>query len=414
MSPKTQARLLATPTEQAVFAQLLSSGPQASLDLQQGTGLSKPAIARIVAELAQRDIVTPAGTRPGKVGPAAQLWRISPRLGVVAGIDVEAEGVHVAVSDIVGNELCRFLAADTATLSSAPAECVSALLQRALAESGRAATDLEQVVIGLPGVVDLEGTTVISSQRLPAWTGFDVASIAASRDVELDNDVNLAALAEQQHGVAKGTETALLVWLGSGIKAAVYRNGELVLGAHGRVGEIGSAIVPDPTSLQQFEGGMGRLEDLVSPRSIAKLASRYGLPLGAPGGDLLQALRGLLATVSKTPAPSIAGAVEFADEFTACLVVGILPAVALLDPDIVVLAGPLGSATAGTIVDTLSERLSQATDRARSVQASDLGPDAILTGALERALGMARGRILAPIRPHHARARVQRQHAAVR
>lgn len=414
MSPKTPVQLLASPTEQAVFAQLLASGPQASLDLQQGTGLSKPAVARIVAELAQREIVAPAGTRPGRVGPAAQLWQISTRLAVVAGIDVEAEGIHVAVSDIVGNELCRFLASDAETLRSSPADCIAALLQRALAESGRTAADLGQVVIGLPGVVDLEGTTVISSQRLPAWTGFAVSSIAGSGDVKLDNDVNLAALAEQQHGVARGTETALLVWLGSGIKAAIYRNGELMRGAHGRVGEIGSAIVPDPTSLQQFERGMGRLEDLVSPRSIARLASRHGLPIGAPGEDLLPVLGALLASVSGVDAPAVPGAAGFADEFTACLVVGILPAVALLDPDMVVLAGPLGSATTGTIVNKLAERLSQAAGRARSVQASDLGPDAILTGALERALGLARGRILDPIRPHHTRARVQRHHAGVR
>ena len=55
----------------------------------------------------------------------------------------------------------------------------------------------------------------------------------------VDNDANLALLAEHRHGAARGERVALMLTLGTGVGGAILIGGELFRGAQGAAGELG-------------------------------------------------------------------------------------------------------------------------------------------------------------------------------
>ena len=56
---------------------------------------------------------------------------------------------------------------------------------------------------------------------------------------KLENDINLAALGEQAHGVGKGVANFVFVSIGTGIGMGIVIDGQLYRGARGAAGEIG-------------------------------------------------------------------------------------------------------------------------------------------------------------------------------
>ena len=57
--------------------------------------------------------------------------------------------------------------------------------------------------------------------------------------VVLDNDANVAALAELTHGAAQGRAEVLCITLGTGVGGGVVTGGRVLRGAHGFAAEVG-------------------------------------------------------------------------------------------------------------------------------------------------------------------------------
>ena len=107
--------------------------------------------------------------------------------------------------------------------------------------------DLAAVGVGLPGLVDRAGTLRFAP-NLPGIVELPVGRVLADTlglPVRADNDATCAAWAEHQLGAAAGTDTSLLVTLGTGIGGGLVVDGRLVRGAHGFAGEVGHMVVDD-------------------------------------------------------------------------------------------------------------------------------------------------------------------------
>lgn len=57
-------------------------------------------------------------------------------------------------------------------------------------------------------------------------------------EVDVENDLNLAAVGEFLHGSAKEILNFALIQLGTGIGAGIFVDGQLVRGARGAAGEV--------------------------------------------------------------------------------------------------------------------------------------------------------------------------------
>lgn len=114
----------------------------------------------------------------------------------------------------------------------------------AVEEIRAAAPDVEAVGFGIPSLVGPDGESVWSNHLPLDDVPFrDLMSERLGLPVYVDNDSNLALLAEHRRGAARGTRHALMLALGTGIGGGIVMDGRLYRGASGAAGELGHLVV---------------------------------------------------------------------------------------------------------------------------------------------------------------------------
>ncbi|MBQ3385310.1 MAG: ROK family protein [Erysipelotrichaceae bacterium] len=100
--------------------------------------------------------------------------------------------------------------------------------------------------VGVPGPVDAVTRTMVLSTNLPGFTGYPMAAeLEAELGIPtyLDNDANVAGLAEALVGAGKGLKTVFYTTISTGIGGVLIVDGKAVSGKHGFGGEIANIII---------------------------------------------------------------------------------------------------------------------------------------------------------------------------
>jgi len=374
---------------------LQQEGPLTAGQLKQLTGLSRPTVADLVERLTDAGLISVVGeSGEQRRGPNARLYGIVADRAHLAALDVRTEGVSVVVSDLLGSvcaEASVPIGGDTGT---GPAvEQAVALVERAAKEAG--AERLHTVGIGAPGLIDPATGELRDSSGLPEWHRRLVAALQERlpAHVIVENETNLAALAEQRDGAARDRDTFVLLWLGHGTGAAVVLDGRLRRGASGGTGEIGFLPVPGTVTLPSATDCEGGFHSLAGAAAIAQLADENGLVASgaAPHEPYAAALVREAAATPDDPNSS-----RFLDALADRLAIGAASVVAVLDPGCVVLAGEVGQAGGDVLAARVESRLLRMSPLPTEVRASTLGGAAVLRGALLTARDGAQDELFAP------------------
>ncbi|MFI6487110.1 ROK family transcriptional regulator [Streptomyces sp. NPDC050564] len=373
---------------------LQQEGPLTAGQLKQLTGLSRPTVADLVERLTAAGLISVVGeSGEQRRGPNARLYGIVADRAHLAALDVRTEGVSVVVSDLLGAELARAsvpIADDTGT---GPAvEQAVTLVERAAKEAG--AERLHTVGIGAPGLIDPGTGELRDSSGLPEWHRRLVAALQERLParVLVENETNLAALAEQRDGAARDRDTFVLLWLGHGTGAAVILDGRLRRGASGGTGEIGFLPVPGTSTLPSATDCEGGFHSLAGAAAVTGLAARYGVA-AEPVPHEPHAAALVRAAVSTPDAPDSS---RFLDALADRLAVGAASVIAVLDPGCVVLGGEVGRAGGDVLAARVEQRLVRMSPLPTEVRASALGGGAVLRGALLTARDGAQDELFAP------------------
>ncbi|MFI6038418.1 ROK family transcriptional regulator [Streptomyces sp. NPDC051315] len=416
---------------------LQDRGPLTAGQLKQLTGLSRPTVADLVERLTTAGLIEVVGEAgEQRRGPNAKLYGIVADRAHLVALDVRTEGVAVLVSDLVGRVLAEASVPIGGDTGTGPAvERAVTLVERVVKEAG--ADRLHTVGIGAPGLIDPASGELRDSSGLPAWHRRLAAALQErlpEARVSVENETNLAALAEQREGVARDRDTFVLLWLGHGTGAAVVLDGALRRGASGGTGEIGFLPVPGTGGLPSATDCEGGFHSLAGSAAIVALAAEHGLepspegdePRGAAavreavltvgGGRGVEAGRGdgaapaaqtggeaasgraagprtppggpaeptPVAPREADPAPDAAraAAARFLDALADRLALGAASVVAVLDPGCVVLGGEVGRAGGEVLAARVEERLRRMAPPPTEVRPSGLGGAAVLRGAL--------------------------------
>ncbi|GAT66876.1 ROK family transcriptional regulator [Planomonospora sphaerica] len=381
-------RLLREINDRAALELLLTSGPLTRGQIGELTGLSKVTASQTLARLEERGLVEVAGEQAGGRGPNATLYGIVPSSAYVAGLDVGPESVTTAVADIRG----RIVGEVTVALEGRddPVALVHEAVVKACRSAKVALSRLRAVVIGTPGVVDPRTGDVRFSFDLPDWHEGVHEALARDlrREVKIENDVNLVAVAERTLGAARGVDDFVLLWVGRGIGLGVVLNGRLHRGRSGSAGEIGYLPVPGvplaadvravPGRLPSLAGG---LQSLVSAETVVGLAASYGF-------------------AGRSAAECVAAAVGAGERGTALLddiagrlALGVASVCVVLDPGLVVIAGEVGQAGGGALTTRIEEAVARICPVRPQVAASEVEGNPVLRGAVLEALEQAREEI---------------------
>lgn len=217
-----------------------------------------------------------------------------------------------------------------------------------------AARGLEPVAVGVavPGIVDDQGvgrySVTLGWRDLPVRARLEES---LSRPVLVEHDVRAGAAAEVAFGAAVGQRTTLFLPVGTGISAAIVRDGMVAPGDTFQAGELGQVLVPAPhVGMASRDDVLVTLEATSSARSIAERYARArGLPLDG-------------SVTAGTVARAVAGGDECAiavwEEAVDRLGSVLAATVATLDPGTIVLGGGLSRAGA-TLVEPLRDAIAR-------------------------------------------------------
>ncbi|MFC6084619.1 ROK family transcriptional regulator [Sphaerisporangium aureirubrum] len=383
-------RLLREINDRAALELLLSSGPLTRGQIGDLTGLSKVTASQTLSRLEERGLVEVVGEQAGNRGPNAALYGVIPSSAYVAGLDVGPESVTTAIADINGEVVAEV------TVSPDGHDDPVAMVHNAVVKACRSAkvglSRLKGIVIGTPGVVDPRTGDVRFSFDLPGWHEGSHEALARDlrRPVTIENDVNLAAIAERSEGAAKGVDDFVLLWVERGVGLAVVLGGRLHRGRSGSAGEIGYLPVPGvptagdvravPGRLPSLAGG---LQSLISAEAVAEFAEPYGFA----GGSAADAVR---AAVKSGPSGA-----AFLDELAHRLALGVASVCVVLDPTLVVLNGEVGRAGGDELTGRVEEAVARICPIRPEVVVSRVRGRPVLRGAVLAALDQAREEIFA-------------------
>ncbi|MDG6106515.1 ROK family transcriptional regulator [Dactylosporangium aurantiacum] len=369
------SKLLKALNEAAALGHLLDHGQLTRAELRALTGLSKPTVSEAVRRLADADLVVGAGHETGRPGPNAEVYAVNPDAAYAVAMSVRdgAPSLTASLHDLRGVQRAR-LAVPTDFTRTDPATAVSATIDALCAAAGVGRGPVAHVQLAVAGAVDPRDR-VIHHVDVPGWSRrglLDDLTTAAAVPVEVDNDVNLAALAERAHGAAQGLPDGdgfVLLWLGdAGLGLAIdLGGGRLLRGARGGAGEIGYM----PVTVD----GARDLHDLVSGEAVRALAAQHGTD---PTDRLTD--NALLA------------------ELAGRIVLGLAAVVAVLDPPLVVLGGEIGRAGGAALGEAVAKAMSRAAPLETEIAVSTVEDDAPLLGAADAALSAVRRVLLDRLR----------------
>lgn len=396
MSVVSSPQLMRQANALHVLRTLRAAGPLGRTDIARLTGLSKPTVNNIVGDLLDRRYFCengPPSSGAQRPGPQANHVSFNPAIGHVVGFDLGVSRLRIGLADLGGNILHLTEASfadglpDLDTFADLATGLAGALLDRA----GLQADALWAAGMGLPGFVDRRSGELQLAPGLEAWAGQSFADTMADAfdttfacPFTTGGRVQFAMLAEWRHGVAQGLDDAIFVHLGKGIGLGILAGGQILQGASGFAGEIGS-IVMDP--VEPAPPGVGQFEWLAGGRAFARLA-RCAVEAGE--SSMLSALcEGVPSKLDARMVFEAAGngdaaAADIVDRLTGRLARGLAAACCMFNPAKLIVGAGLAHAGDAFVAD-LGARITALVPFPISVERTGLLDRTSVSGAVEQA-----------------------------
>jgi predicted NBD/HSP70 family sugar kinase len=361
-----------------VLRHVAAGGSLSRARIAADTGLTRGTVSSLVAELMELELLRETGetTSPRGIGrPGVALELADVVVGV--GLEVNVDYVAVSVEDLTG--AVRYERRSYRDNRGAPGP----VLDR-LAREARAALEAVEreglravgVSVAVPGLVEQASGTVVFAPNL-GWHELPVAAELEARlglPVHVENESNLAALAEHWTGAAVGIDDFVCVFGEVGVGGGIVLGGRLFRGSHGFGGEFGHVSV-DPDGAVCACGSRGCVETLVGQESIARTAGME------PVAGRSRSLTDELVRRAELGVPEVLRALDDAGR---ALGVALASTFNLFDFQSVVLGGcfgPLAPWLEDPVRETLRERSLAARSGSFVVLPSAFGDGAAVRGA---------------------------------
>jgi predicted NBD/HSP70 family sugar kinase len=368
VSQRATPPLLKDLNERTVLETIRAGAPISRAEVSRRAGISKPTVSLALESLLLAGLVRQADHDPAGPSYGAVFFEPVAEAALVLGLDLGARFLRGALCDLEGDIRARQDIEVEAGDGDGILEQIGALRSTLVRSSGLSDELIDNVVIGVPGVVDAETGRVTLATNVPGLEGREFRREAADRlghPVTLENDINLAAVGEQFAGIARGVDDFVFISIGTGLGAGVMLGGEIHRGANGAAGELdyarsghddfdpcASALSTLAGSLAAARPGDTSLRPPYDTRSVFEAARR---------GDVIA--REVVAEEARRVALHIA------------------PVAAVADVELGVLGGGVG-VNADLLLEPVRGLLAEWLPYPPRVEVSSLSEAAVLTGAL--------------------------------
>lgn len=315
------------------------------------TGLGANRISTLVARLKRQQRICEEPSQDGGPGRPPTWLSPAPDLGHVAGLDIGGTYSRAVLSDTNGRVLASLIQpTQTVPDRAVILDNIVHLIEAICCAGGTQPQRLAALGIGVRAIVNTPTGVVLNWPNTPAWApawmGLDVPSELGARldiaPIAVDDSVRTMGLVAHRFGLARGKANFIYVFLGSGVGAAVFVNGEPYVGTSGMAGEVGHVVI-DANGPWCTCGNRGCLEALASTSAVLRRA-RERLAESGLMSTLRNAYENDALTLSVLVEAARAGdklAFQILDETGTYVGKVLALALNLLDPELVVLGGPL-------------------------------------------------------------------------
>ncbi|RSN06537.1 sugar kinase [Nonomuraea sp. WAC 01424] len=387
--------LLRAINDRAALRALLERGSLTRPELGALTGLSKPTASQLLSRLQEAGLVVLDGIREGLPGRTAEVYRINPAAAYVGALDVAPDRIEARVADITGTVVGSY----TLPTPRRPGGELVDRLGAALA-GANPPDKLRRVVIGVQAAIDPATGRLgyAAAKDVPGWQIDDlVPTLSAGLGVAVDveNNVNLVALAEQAHGAARGHPDFVLLWADEGIGSAIVLGGRMHRGATGGAGEVGYMPTPGaPTAREAGRYANHGYQALTGGPAVLRLLRSYGVH----GTDFRQAIAKAVR-VAEGAGHKADDAKAGLRDIAARLAVGLAAITSVIDPGLIVLTGGVVLSGGEPLRELVEHELHALTIPRPAVRLSSVEGNPVLAGALGLALDTVRDEVFSSTVP---------------
>ncbi|MGZ7210448.1 MAG: ROK family transcriptional regulator, partial [Methanobacterium sp.] len=230
--------------KKAILEMLNDKGPLSRTELACQSGLSKATVSSLVNELIKVNLVLETGAiQSSGVGRNAIELTFNASYGYVIAVDVGRFWIRFAISDLNGDVLeLHYRETSISKTLDDVIELIFEGINQLVSKLGVQLIQILSLCVSAPGVIDSEGM-IKNALAIPQLNGVNLkkclSKILPRTTILIENDIRVAAVAENWKGVGKRYKTFVLLGIGSGLGCGFIINGQLFSGASGAAGEIG-------------------------------------------------------------------------------------------------------------------------------------------------------------------------------
>ena len=326
-----------------ILNHLHQNGPLSRAELTSQLGINKASISTTVRELINRNIVIEIGPKTGnqEVGHPSIDLMINPDAGRIIGVNIEANGVRAVVTDVAPNILWQkeVTLNNQIDLNELFTETKN-LIDEACAVARSFNYPILGLGLGIPGLVDIEKNRLLAAYELN-WKDFDLNQLMiGNEDIAfyVGNEAHMSAMGESYFGESRKSDTILYLHWGIEISGGIVINEDVIPGSLGLAGEVGHFVMQPDGNLCSC-GNRGCWNTFVNLRSICERIARIRKKdldpkfLFQPNISIQQIIYRI-----KTDDPVVLEALEETGKW---LGIGIANYINVLNPEFVIIGGPL-------------------------------------------------------------------------
>jgi predicted NBD/HSP70 family sugar kinase len=358
--------------------------PISRREIADRTGLSFQTVTNITQSLLHSGVIQEGLELRGNGLRQSRSVQINPDAAYAAGIHIDRAKLTLVLTNFKARVLWReeiLLAADESARSILP--LIPKIVDRAISETGISKEQLLGLGLAVPGPLDIEAGCLLNVPNLDDWANHPIRSELEellNLPVVLDEDVTAIVLGEQWCGWGTEYHNVLYLYVGIGIGLGIVSNGHALRGWKGNVGQIGHVQI-DPAGPLCHCGKRGCLEAYCTAGAILRDARIAILNQGHPAGLHLRNLPQRIEDIVASDNPIF---VEVIRQAAKRLGAVLGEAVAILDPELVLLGGDMLHQLGESFVETLVLEIPKSampTKPLPPVKSSSFGADAGAIGA---------------------------------
>jgi predicted NBD/HSP70 family sugar kinase len=339
---------IAESNKQLILDTLRFNGNMSRADLSRHLGMSFPAVSSNVKGLLDSNHILEVGVGDNSLGRKSTLLSFNTNRGYIIGVDLGRFRIRMILADLLGNEIATSENINDANPLGDGKQSIRLIyhhITEILEEAGKTKDDILCIVIGIPGIIkDGQNFLAPFTEKYSEKDMIETLQEAFEADVILENCVNLGVIGEQWKGCGVNYKDITYIAYGVGLGSAHIVDGKLYKGANCAAGEIGF-MVTVPTDLNKKYDEMGSLEETLSIGKYNEIIDSHNFDLEII--KLIEQYQNDESTYAK----------KVFDKIALNFGIGLVNISALLNPEVIIIAGGLGANLGKLFIDQWKEIL---------------------------------------------------------